>query len=168
MKEIWKKIKNYDYYVSSEGRIKKNEVIIKVPINRGYPRVGLWDKGKCKCVLVHRLVAEYFIDNPLNKTQVNHINGIKTDNRIKNLEWVTASENIQHAYDNNLNHGRCRKKLKCLETNRTFDSTFKAAEWLNNTHFKGTKRIKIVADKIRCNCRGIQKIAYNYHWKYID
>jgi len=166
--EIWKQIENYNYEVSNEGRIRKGDKMIKIPLNRGYPRIGLWKDGKCKCVLVHRLVGKYFIDNPLNKPMINHINGIKTDNRVSNLEWCTDSENKYHAYKNDLNHGRCRKPLMCLETQQEFASTYKAAEWLNDTHFKGTKRIRIVADKIRCNCRGLQKIAYGYHWKYID
>lgn len=48
---------------------------------------------------VHQIVGQTFIPNPLNKPQINHINGIKTDNRVKNLEWANASENIQHSYD---------------------------------------------------------------------
>ena len=79
----------------------------------GYLHVVLCKDGKGKCYYVHRLIAEAFIPNPEKKPQVNHINGDKTDNRIENLEWVTSSENRQHAYDTGLqlkgeNHGSAK------------------------------------------------------------
>lgn len=110
--EIWRDIKNYEgrYQVSDQGRVKslertfidKNgrkqiikERVLRPGISRGgYLRVRLYAYGKSKTLSVHRLVCETFHKNPDNKSQVNHINEIKTDNRACNLEWSTACENI--------------------------------------------------------------------------
>lgn len=64
----------------------------------GYIQIGLRKNDRQKQFVVHRIVANTFIENPLNKPTVNHINGIKTDNRIENLEWNTQSENIKHSF----------------------------------------------------------------------
>jgi hypothetical protein len=107
--KIWKTIKGFeDYQVSSDGEIKtfnwKNkgiEAIMKPAFdNSGYLRTMLKHKetGKFCTIKVHRIVAQNFIDNPLNKPQVNHMNGIRHDNRVDNLEWVTMSENQLHSY----------------------------------------------------------------------
>ena len=69
---------------------------------KGYLRVGLARQRKLTTKKVHRLVSEAFIPNALNKPTVNHINGIKTDNRIENLEWNTYQENALHAVENGL------------------------------------------------------------------
>lgn len=71
----------------------------------GYPIVGVIINGKNKIVRLHRLIALQFIPNPLNLPQVNHINGIKSDYSIKNLEWCTPHSNVQHAYDIGLKKG---------------------------------------------------------------
>ena len=62
----------------------------------GYLSVDLCKNGNVKKTLAHRLIAETFLPNLENKPQVNHINGIKSDNRVSNLEWVTSSENQLH------------------------------------------------------------------------
>lgn len=104
---MWTKIKGFEneYEINENGDVKslKRNIIIK-PYNtqagRGYLAVDLY-KGKCRCrkVHIHRLIAETFILNPLNKKEVNHINGNTFDNRIENLEWVTKQENMRHAVD---------------------------------------------------------------------
>lgn len=77
--------------------------VLKPKLNKaGYYEVSLSKNGVLKSFLLHRLIAIHFLDNKDNLPQVNHKNGVKTDNRLDNLEWVTISENTKHAFDNNL------------------------------------------------------------------
>lgn len=71
---------------------------LKPRIYRGYHQVVLWIDNTPYPRYVHRLVAQAFIPNPRNKPQVNHINGVKSDNRAVNLEWCTARENVIHRF----------------------------------------------------------------------
>jgi NUMOD4 motif/HNH endonuclease len=115
--ELWKDVKGYEglYQVSNQGRVKslrkmsgscyRKERILKTQTRLtkdGYCRASLNRHGKARDVRVNRLVAEIFLPNPENKPTVNHKNGIKSDNRVENLEWETREENMQHAYDNRL------------------------------------------------------------------
>lgn len=110
--EIWKDIIGFEnyYQVSNQGRVKSlkrkgrlKEKILKQFDLKKYSAVILSKNSLSKTKTIHRLVASAFIPNPKNKEQVNHINGIKSDNRVENLEWATASENTQHAFDSGLN-----------------------------------------------------------------
>ena len=83
-------------------RFRKPRQIIGSTTKTGYIQVKLKDEDKYRREYLHRLVAEHFIPNPHNKPHVNHINGIKSDNRVDNLEWVTAQENMNHAIANKL------------------------------------------------------------------
>lgn len=103
MNEIWKEIDGLDgYLVSDQGQVKSlnyrrtgKEQILKQSETGGYKVVCLQGKN----FYVHRLVAEAFIPNLENKTEVNHINCITTDNRAENLEWVSKNENISHYFN---------------------------------------------------------------------
>ena len=102
-------VKGYEgiYSVNTEGEVfsyaKGDKYKRKlVPDKDGYLTVNFNVAGVKVCKKVHRLVAEHFIPNPENKSQINHKNGIKTDNNLDNLEWVTNAENSKHMWENNL------------------------------------------------------------------
>ncbi len=104
--DIWKDVIGFEnyYQVSNLGHVYslRTKKILKNGFSRGYPKVNLSIDSKKTMFEIHRLVAIAFIPNTENKRYVNHINGIKTDNRLENLEWVTASENNIHAYNTGL------------------------------------------------------------------
>lgn len=93
----WEPIRGFEgyYWVSRGGRIKnrKGHVLISQSNGTGYLRVDLRAKGQREQRYVHRLVAEAFIPNPHNKSEVNHKNNNPACNRVSNLEWTTRSEN---------------------------------------------------------------------------
>lgn len=115
---MWKRIAGYEnYIVSSNGviqNVKTNKILKPSFDKKGYLEVWLSLNGKPKKFSVHRLVASAFIPNPENKTQVNHIDGDKSNNNLSNLEWVTNQENILHSFrtlGRKHSGGRKRKNL---------------------------------------------------------
>lgn len=107
IQEIWKDIPGYEgiYIISDLGNIKSNYVnrLLKPSVDQfGYCRITATKNKKQKTLRIHRLVAQLFIPNPENLPQVNHKDGIKTNNFKNNLEWFTDSENKLHAYKTGL------------------------------------------------------------------
>lgn len=132
--EVWKEIEGYEghYQISNKGNvvsIKNSEPLLIKQQNHssGYKQVKLCKPKAISIQKVHRLVAKAFIDNPENKPQVNHINGVKTDNRAENLEWNTALENTRHAFENGLVN-------VYGENHRTSKLTDKEAEFILNNY----------------------------------
>ena len=135
--ETWKAIKGFEkqYEVSNIGNVRSIDRVFKNPINGfiriykgtskkarlnegGYFRCNLSKDGKKFDFRVHRLVAEAFIPNIDNKPVINHKNGIKTDNRVENLEWCTVSENVIHATRTRL----IKTKLTDIQAMEIFNS----------------------------------------------
>lgn len=162
-KEIWKAIPGYEgYEVSNLGNVKYlDKVLYQGIMKNGYLRVSI----NSKRYLVHRLVALTFIPNLENKRTINHINGIKTDNKITNLEWATDAENLKHALDTGLrkaSKGFDNNLSKCvaqydLENNIiNFFGSIQEAK-----RETGVRHISEV-------CNGIRKTAGGYKWNFYD
>lgn len=177
MKEIWKDINGYEgiYQVSNIGRVKSlkfgKERVLKPKIDMaGYLIISLYNDGiERKTTSVHRLVCSAFLNNPENKRTVNHINGIKTDNRLENLEWLTYSENQRHAYNNGLRKGALTGKFgKYNHLSKPICQYSKNGEFINE--FEGFmdayRKTGINNGNINQCCKCNRNYAGGYIWKY--
>lgn len=181
--EIYVDIQGYKgyYQVSNYGNVKSLDRVIKEKTGKtqtikgrvlkqrtnpgGYCYIGLRKNGTKATFALHQLVAQAFLDNPENKPIVNHINGIKTDNNVSNLEWATYSENLSHAYSSRLrtavslqtvgskNYKRKLKSEQVIEIKRLLAAG-------NLTH-------KEIAKKYGVSKSTVGNINSNRYWSHI-
>ena len=157
------------YQVSNIGRVRSLNYrrwgvmkVLKPHDNGGYLDVMLCKNGEHKRFLIHRLVSTMFIpnDDPVHKTQVNHINENRQDNRVENLEWVTPKENVNHGTRNEraskkMTNGKNSKKVICIETGEVFES-------INEIQ----RRLGLAQNSICRCCNGTQGTCGKLHWKF--
>jgi len=185
--EQWKPIKSYEdlYEISSLGRVRRKESVVCMPTKygtttvrhvkasflsqkkkkNGYMSVQLCKDGQAKDILVHRLVAEAFLDPDSERPYVNHKNLHKEDNRVDNLEWCTPKENTAHQREKGAQSpSSLRKQIRCVETGMVFASSYQAAMWLNETYYGNKKNVPTMARTLRGATKKKGQ-SYGYHWK---
>lgn len=176
--ETWKEIEGYgNYMISSYGRIKSLErtAIVEMPYGgfreqkttqkiiyqrldpkQKYLRTGLGTSKKM--FYVHRIVCAAFHENPYNKRTVNHINGIKWDNRAVNLEWNTQKENLDHAKETGLRKVYGKEILQYtldMQLIKKWNGIGEIRKYYNN-----------ICCGVQHNCIGLQKTSIGYIWQY--
>lgn len=160
--EEWRDIalpKGEGYKVSNFGRVlsyKSGAPKLLNPVlkSKGYMSVVLYNDGSSRIYLVHVLVASAFIPNPKNKPFVNHKNGVKTDNRLENLEWVTCRENLWHAHRMGLYKSLVGTK------NRNSQLTADEVRYIRANYKKGDKEfgLEALAKKFRVSESTIRRV----------
>ena len=150
------------YSATSDGKVYRHPRqrtkpgFVKLRSNTVYSRVPLWKDGITQWHHVHRLVASAFLLNPFNKPQVNHKDGNTSNNVVSNLEWVTASENVQHAFDTGLYKMRGEKSVFAKLTNKKV-LEIRSSE-LNQYE---------LADKYGVSQMTVSRIVRRVKWKHI-
>lgn len=184
---MWRPIADYDnlYEVSNFGSVRalqkrigrnpgyiRDGIVLKRRLDHnGYQVVSLSDSKLKKTFKIHRLVAMAFISNPDNKPQVNHKNGIKTDNRVENLEWATSKENVNHKYD--VLHQPYPKWMRGRSGKLNARSRPVIQKSLDGKFIREWDSINLASKELGMNsggisscCRGASKKAYGFVWKY--
>lgn len=176
--EIWKPIEGTDgkYEVSNAGRVRSLNYLghgktkeIKTWNNRGYRRVNLHIGGKKKNFLLHRIIAETFIPNPENKSEVNHKDGNKCNNDVSNLEWTTRDENRIHADESGL---RKRSIEALIDSNKRLSKPIVAISVTTGEEFLFTSiqeaQRAIGTKDINRVLNGKQRQAKGYTYRYAE
>lgn len=167
-----KPIKGYEgkYAITRNGKVisykkRKNPVIgmqrkiILKPLNQRYVIFRLSSNNKVKHFTLHRLLAIAFIPNPENKPEINHKNGIKTDNRIENLEWVSSSENAQHAIDTGLFKPNTKAMNEHNKKQRKLSK--EQVQYVKDNYIPRKYPMVIFAERFNISINGISNILNN-------
>jgi hypothetical protein len=170
--EEWKTIIDFpNYDVSSLGKIRNNKSgkIMKNSIKSGYYNISLINENNYKTLKVHRLVALAFIENPENKSDVNHKDKNKLHNSISNLEWMTRKENNIHRCNGLKNTCNTNKVVIRIDKNTNeileqYNSIEDAGFWAFNNGY--TKTIHAGRNSIGNCLKGLSKLAYKFKWEY--
>ena len=177
--EIWKDIPEYEgsYQVSSLCRFKslsrgivnnavmtesKEFIMKKMKGSNGYYSIEFYKDNKRKRFLCHKLFAKSFMPNPKSKPFINHINGLKTDNTIDNLEWCTSSENNRHAFYTGLRIMPSGEKNSQTKLNESKVLAIRRLYRLK----PGTSKIKL-AKKLNVTIGAIYGILKGRPWKHL-
>lgn len=175
MLEIWKDIEGYNgfyeisnlgncktHYAIGSGKYTKEGRLLKpVKCSNGYSEYQLRINGERRCCLAHRLVAEAFIDNPMNKPEVNHKDEDIRNNYADNLEWVTSKENANYGTRNERSAIPKRIKVVKLDSNLNLLQTYNSLEQAGNDNNVGSECITRV-------CKGKQHYSNGFKWMYLD
>ena len=163
-------VRSVDRYIDTNikhvtRRLQKGRILSQNLKKNGYMTVDLCKNGKIKTTLVHRIVADAFLQEDGKRT-INHIDGDKTNNAVCNLERSSHSENIKHAFKTGLSHISWTKGVFSPDIPRYFTDADYAAEWIMSQGLGKTK--ETVANNIRRCCRGLTKKAYGFTWIYTE
>ena len=176
--EKWKEVSgtNGQYEVSNTGFLRTHNWkgsgqtrVMKPAVDAcGYLRTMIVVNGRARTIKVHRLVAESWVENPEGKPQVNHKDGVKTNNHIDNLEWVTKRENIQHAFDNGLMkwNGQVPPNLKG-SSNPTSKLTEDQVREIRSLHRPRIYTYAMLAAKFKVKPCTIKDVIHRT-WKHIE
>lgn len=156
------------YQVSNLGRVMgPRGVPLKGYIDRyGYHAVGLWNRGSMKGFGVHRIVARAFIGEIPPSKQVNHKNGVRNDNRLSNLELVTAKENVQHSFDVLKRVGKNTNPSKG-EAHPNSSLNAKKVGQIRALYTQGWTQVRL-AEKFKTPQTNISRIIRRAAWRHVD
>lgn len=166
--EIWKDVKGYEglYQVSNLGRVKRitiSELVMKQTLHKktGYLQVGFRKDKKRKTMSVHRVVAQAFCEQEEGKNVVNHLNGVKTDNRASNLDWTTKKENEEHAVRLGLRNDLIgENNISCILTREEVIEIYELAHSGTISQFK-------IADKFKIHQANVSSIKLGKTWSHL-